>query len=68
VIMGLAAAMLLVISELDRVDVLAACATLIFVIALAGLFLIRHYFVEPEADDDDQSAVWGNSGRDRELT
>lgn len=59
VIMGLAAAMLLVISTVDRVDVFAACAALIFVVALAGLFLIRHYFVEPEEeeDDNDQSAV-----------
>jgi hypothetical protein len=57
VIMGLAAAMLLVISKLDRIDVSAACAALIFVIALAGLFLIRHYFVEPEEDDDEERSA-----------
>jgi hypothetical protein len=57
VIMGLAAAMLLVISKLEKIDVFAACAAFIFVIALAGLFLIRHYFVQPEEDDDEQSAA-----------
>jgi hypothetical protein len=51
VIMGLAAAMLLWISKVDAINALAACASLVFVIALAGLFLIRHYFVRPEQDD-----------------
>ncbi len=63
VIMGLAAAMLLVISKLERIDVFAACAALIFVIALAGLFLIRHYFVEPEEDNDEQSAAIEQKGQ-----
>jgi hypothetical protein len=51
VIMGLAAAMLLWISKVDTINILAACASLVFVIALAGLFLVRHYFVEPEDGD-----------------
>jgi hypothetical protein len=59
VIMGLAAAMLLVISKLEGIDVFGACAALVFVIALAGLFLIRHYFVE-QGEEDDGSRLPGN--------
>jgi hypothetical protein len=51
VIMGLAAAMLLGLSKLDRIDVLAGCGAVVFVIALGGLFLIRQYFVQPQDDD-----------------
>lgn len=48
VIMGLAAAMLLGLSKLDRIDVLAGCGAVVFVIALAGLFFIRKRFVLSE--------------------
>ena len=55
VIMGLAAAMLLGFSKLGSIDVLAGCGAIAFVLALAGLFLIRHYFVQPDNDDDEKS-------------
>jgi hypothetical protein len=57
VIMGLAAAMLLGFSKLKRIDVLAGCGAVVFVIALAGLFFVRQYFltspdfVQPEDED-----------------
>ena len=45
VIMGLAAAMLLGFSKLEKIDVLAGCGAVVFVIAMAGLFLIRDHFL-----------------------
>jgi hypothetical protein len=57
VIMGLAAAMLLGFSKVERIDVLAGCGAVVFVIALAGLFFVRQYFlpspdfVQPEDED-----------------
>jgi hypothetical protein len=57
VIMGLAAAMLLGFSKLERIDVLDGCGAVVFVIALAGLFFVRQYFllspdsVQPEDED-----------------
>jgi hypothetical protein len=61
VIMGLAAAMLLGFSKLGSIDLLAACGAIAFVIALAGLFLIRHYFVQPDNDDDEKPGNGPNS-------
>jgi hypothetical protein len=55
VIMGLAAAMLLGFSKLSSIDVLAGIGAIAFVIALAGLFLIRHYFVQPDIGDNEES-------------
>jgi len=57
VIMGLAAAMLLGFSKLGSIDILAGCAAVAFVIALAGLFLLRHYFVEPEEEHQPGAAL-----------
>lgn len=53
--MGLAAAMLLGFSKLGSIDVKDGFGAIAFVIALAGLFLIRHYFVQPDNDDDEKS-------------
>ncbi len=50
-IMGLAAAMLFAFSQIDKIDIRDASGALIFVTALAGLFLVRHYFVQPEDED-----------------
>ena len=72
VIMGLAAAMLLGFSKVDRIDVVAGCGAVVFVIALAGLFLVRHYFVPPEdvksenhlkSEDDEQPVLTPGSYR-----
>jgi hypothetical protein len=58
VIMGLAAAMLLGFSKLERIDVLAGCGAVVFVIALAGLFFVRQYFLQSpdfvQPEDEDQ--------------
>jgi hypothetical protein len=40
---------------LGSIDVLAGCGAIAFVVALAGLFLIRHYFVQPDDDDGVES-------------
>ena len=55
VIMGLAAAMLLGFSKLGSIDMVAGFGAIAYVIALAGLFLIRHYFVQPDDDDEGKS-------------
>jgi hypothetical protein len=57
-IMGLAAAMLLGFSKLERIDVLDGCGAAIFVVALAGLFVVRRVFLKPvdllQPEDEDQ--------------
>jgi hypothetical protein len=45
VIMGLAAAMLLGFSKLEKIDLLAGCGAVAFVLALAGLFIVRQRFL-----------------------
>jgi hypothetical protein len=52
VIMGLAAAMLLGISTIDKIDLASIGGVVLYVIALAGLFAIRQYFIKPEMSDD----------------
>lgn len=51
VIMGLAAAMLFGFSKLEQITFPAGCGAVAFVIALGGLFLVRHYFVPPKDEE-----------------
>jgi hypothetical protein len=60
VIMGLASAMLLGFSKLESINVAAAAGAVILVVALAGLFVVRHYFVEPERDESATVAPSGS--------
>ena len=55
VIMAFAAAMLLGISKIDSIDILVGCGAVVFVLALAGLFLVRHYFVVPQEDSPESA-------------
>jgi hypothetical protein len=58
VIMGLAAAMLLGFSKLEKIDVLDGCGAVAFVVALAGLFVVRRLFLKPveflQPENEDQ--------------
>jgi hypothetical protein len=47
-IMGLAAALLVVVSEIPPIDLIRSIGVALLVTALAGLFLIRRFFIQPE--------------------
>jgi hypothetical protein len=44
-IMGLAAAILLVVSGIETIDLLRSAGVLLLVVALAGLFVVRQFFI-----------------------